>query len=151
MSRLVAVALAGVLITPTAGSPAVARTVGGDTAMGLLAMANVRPSGKPVGGRADQVSISANGRYITYTSSNTKVAGQPRNGYKQVLRYDTRTGRTELVSATPAGTPGHGDSYKGAMSRDGRIVVFETLAVDLVGVGDPFTFVIVARDMTTAR
>src|SRR5690349_24577646 len=72
-----------------------------DAPMGPLAMAAAKPNGKPVTGDADEPSISANGRYVTYTSKNTKVVGQPANGFAQVFRYDTKTHETIMVSSTP--------------------------------------------------
>ena len=82
--------------------------------MGLLARANVQPDGskqpkfrKP---NAEQASISANGRYVTYSSKNTKIVHKRPNYAWQVFRFDTKTRQTVLVSVTPDGTPGSADS-----------------------------------------
>ena len=50
----------------------------------------------------------------------------------QVLRRDRATGTTTLVSHTPAGRPGHGWSGLADISDDGRYIVFESQATDLV-------------------
>ena len=49
-----------------------------------------------------------------------------------MLRRDRTTGVTTLVSRTPAGAPGNGWSGVPDISDDGRFVVFESHATDLV-------------------
>ncbi|MFO1459506.1 MAG: hypothetical protein U1G08_08845 [Verrucomicrobiota bacterium] len=50
----------------------------------------------------------------------------------QVWAMRTETGEEELISRTPAGNPGSGDSRDTALSADGRFVVFRSTAADLV-------------------
>ena len=49
----------------------------------------------------------------------------------QVMRYDILSGATTIVSVTPAGVGGNGDSTQAALSADGRFVVFRSAATDL--------------------
>ncbi len=55
----------------------------------------------------------------------------PANGRSQVMRYDIAAGTTTLVSMTPSGVAGNGDSTQAAVSADGRFVVFRSTATDL--------------------
>ena len=54
------------------------------------------------------------------------------DAHPQVLRRDRTTGVTTLVSRTPAGAPGNAWSGVPDISDDGRFVVFESHATDLV-------------------
>ena len=122
--------------------------------MGPLEMVQVKKGGAALAHDADQVSISANGRYVTYTSRNTNVVGIPPRGSKtdHVFRYDLKTGKTVLVSVTPDGQPGNDDSDQSVISGDGSVVVFETRAEDLLPGTPPLTVgVVVARDLETGE
>ena len=61
---------------------------------------------------------------VVYTS----VAGAK----SQVLRYDIATGVTSVVSVTPSGVAGNGDSTQASMSADGRFVAFRSTSTDLM-------------------
>lgn len=123
-----------------------------DAEIGPLRMAAVHPDGHQVKGNIEDPSISANGRYVTYTSPKTQVVGLPSNGFDQVFRYDRRTGTTILVSMTTDGLPGTGGSSDAAMSADGRVVAFQSWAGDLLP-GSPTVTrpVIAARDLETGE
>jgi Tol biopolymer transport system component len=64
--------------------------------------------------------ISANGRYVAFTSAATNLVPGDKNGVADVFVRDLRTGRTERVAEGPASAP--------ALSGDGRYVVFVTAA-----------------------
>ena len=51
---------------------------------------------------------------------------------ENVYVYDRLSGETELVSASSVGSPGHGNSMGGGISADGRVIVFQSFASDLV-------------------
>jgi Tol biopolymer transport system component len=93
-----------------------------------------------------QTSISADGRYLAFSSSATElIAGQVANGHPQIYLYDRNADQIRLISHASSGIAVSGgsrsefpsDSLGGAISGDGRFVVFTTLATDLVtGVTD---------------
>lgn len=92
-----------------------------------------------VQGNADSnaPSISANGRFITFASlASSLVGGEDTNSFRDVFMRDRRTGTTVRISmdATTT-TQGNEDSYRSAISADGRFVAFESSASSLV-VGD---------------
>lgn len=149
---LVTGTLSAALLAPAAGWSANAAPSGQEAQMGPLTMVQVRAGGAPLRRDADQPSISADGRYVTYRSGTTQVAHVHRNGHKQVLRYDRQTGKTVLVSVTPDGQAGKGDSFDATMSADGQVVVFSTLASNLLpGTPELHDYVIAARDMQTGQ
>jgi hypothetical protein len=50
----------------------------------------------------------------------------------QIFIHDRQTGAVELVSRTPRGRPANGPSAHPAISHDGSIITFQSLASDLV-------------------
>ena len=87
------------------------------------------------GGGAASPEISDNGRYVVYWSAATNLVPGDTNEEMDVFRYDRRTGRTERISVATDGTQGNARSgFPGGpdLSRDGRDVVFESEASNLV-------------------
>lgn len=87
-------------------------------------------------GSSDIPTISRDGRFITYTSVATNLIAGFTNGngtgYDLYL-HDRVTGTTTLVTH-PAATPttgANGDVFNGAISHDGRSIVYRTTATDL--------------------
>ncbi len=77
-------------------------------------------------------SISADGRYVAFTSEASNLVHGDTNGDADVFVHDTATGQTEVISRTPAGRTGNGPSRFAAVSGDGLSVAFQSLASDLV-------------------
>ena len=100
--------------------------------------------------------VSADGRYVAFSSSAPNLTPNDTNGTTDVFRRDRISGRTELVSQSFAGTVGESYSGAGALSADGRYVVFISEASNIVylseddgivqGYGDKHIYV---RDMQT--
>lgn len=86
-------------------------------------------------GKAENPSISADGRYIAYTSLATDlVAGvADTNEGADVFLFDRITGATTLVSRSAAGGGAANRSSESAvLSADGRYVAFDSQATDLI-------------------
>ncbi|HJW12164.1 MAG TPA: hypothetical protein VJ598_10275, partial [Albitalea sp.] len=79
-------------------------------------------------------SISANGRFVAFTSAATNlVPGMPDvNGQLDIFVCDRTTGAIDLASVSTEGIQGNGDSILPAISEDGRFVAFKSLASNLV-------------------
>ena len=75
--------------------------------------------------------ISADGRYVAFASIATNIVRSGVSKRSQVYLYDTEREESELVSRTPLGTPGNGDSSMSAVAGSGRFVVFQSVASDL--------------------
>ena len=77
-------------------------------------------------------SISADGRYVAFSSGATNLVPDDTNDSVDVFVRDLQTGITELVSVTPDGALGNDYSILTSMSSDGRFVAFYSAASNLV-------------------
>jgi Tol biopolymer transport system component len=80
---------------------------------------------------ADYPSISADGRYVAFTSCyvNLTGAGRDVNAGTDVFVHDMRSGKTTMVSVSSNGTQERGSAWQSSISRDGRYVVFTSTDV----------------------
>jgi Tol biopolymer transport system component len=76
--------------------------------------------------------ISADGRYVAFTSAASNLTRGDDNGELDVFVRDRVAGTTVLASVGPHGTPADGPSGAPSISGDGRIVAFESDADNLV-------------------
>ena len=76
--------------------------------------------------------ISADGRYVAFESYASNLAGGDTNGKGDIFVHDRQTGETTRVSVTSNGEQGNSTSYEASISADGRYVVFESSANNLV-------------------
>jgi Tol biopolymer transport system component len=76
--------------------------------------------------------ISGDGRYVVFFSDATNLVTGDTNGVTDVFVHDRDTDTTERVSVSSAGTEGNGISDFGRISDDGRYVVFQSGATNLV-------------------
>lgn len=76
--------------------------------------------------------ISAGGRYVVFTSEATNLVADDTNGVADTFIHDRNTGVTIRASRSSAGVEGNGASTVNAISDDGRLVVFESAATNLV-------------------
>jgi len=72
------------------------------------------------------------GRYVAFTMYGKGIDGSS-GKYRQVFWRDRKKGITKLVSKTPTGEEGNGNSFSPSISANGRSVVFETYATNLTG------------------
>jgi hypothetical protein len=80
-------------------------------------------------------SISADGRFVSFTSEADSLSGEDNDAIDNVFVRDLQSNTTTHVNrATGApGTPGDGDSEFSAISGDGRFVAFDSTADSLSG------------------
>ena len=76
--------------------------------------------------------ISADGRYVTFTSCATNLVADDTNTTPDVFVHDRETGETQRVSVATDGTQGDGCSRAPSISAGGRYVVFYSGATNLV-------------------
>jgi len=102
----------------------------------FLTGATERASVDSAGVEADSVcytpSISADGRYVAFTSYAGNLVANDANLVLDVFRHDFQTGVTERASVDSGGGEGNGDCYMPSISADGRYVAFMSFAVNLV-------------------
>ena len=104
-----------------------------DLQTGTTTLANINASGTDVGnGTSSQPALSADGRFVAFTSNATDLGPADTNGEADVYVRDLQTGTTTLVNVNAAGTDsGNGRSQVPTLSGDGRFVAFVSLADDL--------------------
>jgi Ca2+-binding RTX toxin-like protein len=96
-------------------------------------------------------SISADGRFVAFSSMASNLVPGDTNGREDVFVHDRQTGQTERVSVASNGTQGNRDSYAGSISADGRFVVFVSEAANLVQGDTNGTRDIFVHDRQTGR
>jgi RHS repeat-associated protein len=108
--------------------------------------------------------LSTDGRFVAFTSeaSNLVIGRTDPNDARteafgthrrDVFLRDRLTGTTSLISENLAGTAaGENGSFTPAMSADGSVIAFESLASDLVAGSDPLGHLdVFVRDVTAGR
>jgi Tol biopolymer transport system component len=92
--------------------------------------------------------VSANGRFVVFVSQAGDLAPNDSNGTFDVFVRDRVLGKTILASVNHTGVrSGNGPSVAASISADGRLVVFESSASDLVAGDTNNTADIFARDL----
>jgi len=89
-------------------------------------------SGTTANGTTERPSLSADGRYVAFSSNASTLVAGDSNGALDVFVHDRQTGETERVSVAIDGTQGNGASDRPSLSADGRYVAFSSLARTLV-------------------
>jgi Tol biopolymer transport system component len=103
-----------------------------DRQNGTTERVSVRSSGKQANGGSNRPAISADGRFVAFSSFATNLVTTDTNGTWDVFVHDRQTGVTEIVSVDGAGNVGDGSSIKPTISADGRYVAFSSEATNLV-------------------
>ena len=112
--------------------------------------------GLQANGASGDPAISANGRYVAFTSLGTNLARGDTNGISDVFVRDLRTGRTVRASTTSQGAQARCsqsgcESSEPALSASGRFVAFESSATNLVARDTNRTADVFVRDLRTGR
>ncbi|MCW6005119.1 hypothetical protein K1W54_11080 [Micromonospora sp. CPCC 205371] len=118
-----------VAITPVGAAEA--SPVAGWTSHISVAAAGGQPNTYP-----DGSAVSADGRYIAFTSEASNLVPGDTNGALDVFVRDTRTLTTSRVSLTAAGGQVNRQSHSPDISADGRYVVFVSHGTNILP-GDP--------------
>lgn len=93
---------------------------------------------------------SRDGRFVVFSSLATDLVSTPTSGQANVFRRDTVTGTTTQVSVSRSGRAGNAASSGGYLSADGRYVIFQSSATDLVaGSAQPAATGVFIRDVQT--
>jgi len=105
-----------------------------DRQLGTLEIASLRPDGVPGAYGCGWPSVSGDGRYVSFTSNGDDlVVGAPGNAnVNDVFVRDMQTGVNELITWNKDGGAAFAGGRMGTLSRDGRFVVFDSGAWDLV-------------------
>ncbi len=76
--------------------------------------------------------VSADGRWVTFASDASNLVRDDYNHVRDVFLRDTQTGKTTRLSVSSAGQQGNSGSFNPSISEDGRFVVYDSFASNLV-------------------
>ena len=110
---------------------------------GLVERASVDSGGLEANGPSSEPCLSADGRYVAFSSLATNLVPGDTNGVADIFLRDLSTGTTTRVSVDSAGLQADGASLRPSLSGTGAFVAFDSAATNLVagdtnGVRDVF-------------
>ena len=114
-------ALAITLIAPAAGA-----------ANAKTKRVSLKQGGGDANGSSFSSSVSANGRFVAFSSAATDLIGNDGNSTLDIFVFD-REKKTKRVSLKLGGGDANDFSYGPSISADGRFVAFSSAATDLIG------------------
>src|SRR5438876_1533829 len=104
-----------------------------DRSTGAIERVSVDSHGNPaVGFVAASPAISGDGRFVAFASSANNLVKKDTNGTTDVFVHDRVTGRTVRASVDSAGAESNDVSFRPDLNGDGRFVVFDSAASNLV-------------------
>jgi Tol biopolymer transport system component len=110
-----------------------------DKKTGMTTRVSVDATGGEANGESFQPSISADGRFVAFTSAASNLVPGDTNSVNDIFVHDRKTGTTTRVSVDSMGAQADRFSATPVMSGDGRFVAFQSNASNLVP-GDTFGF-----------
>lgn len=114
-----------------------------DTLAGTTTRVNVDSSGSEANQLSGLAQITPDGRYVVFASAASNLVSGDTNAITDVFLRDISAGTTTRLSVSSAGAEGNNLSSSPQISGDGRYVVFNSIASNLVtgdtnGTGDVF-------------
>src|SRR5258706_476670 len=103
-----------------------------DMQTGITTRVSVDSNGVEGNGFSYGLAISADGRYIAFTSDASNLVLGDTNNSPDVFVHDMQTGITTRVSVDSNGNQGNFDTYGMSISADGRYVAFNSNDINLV-------------------
>jgi len=105
-----------------------------DRQAGTSERVNVNSNGRQttIGYMLDDPSISADGRYVAFSSDAANLVLNDTNQVADMFVHDRLTGQTLLASVSSAGVRADNSSIGGSLSADGRYLAFDSYAANLV-------------------
>jgi cyclophilin family peptidyl-prolyl cis-trans isomerase len=99
---------------------------------GWTSRVSVSTAGVQGNGTSDNADISGNGRFVVFSSDATNLINGDTNGKRDIFIRDRVAGTTARISVSLGGGLANGHSDWARVSDDGRFVVFESDATNLV-------------------
>jgi 6-phosphogluconolactonase (cycloisomerase 2 family) len=96
-------------------------------------------------------SISDDGRYVSFSSEMTNLVPNDTNGFPDVFVRDTQAGTTIRISEDELGNQGNHYSGYSSLSADGRYIVFDSLASNLIPNDTNNVTDVFVRDLQTGQ
>ena len=120
-----------------------------DTLTNTTTHVSVDSAGNQANSDSFTPSISADGRFVAFTSNASNLVPGDTNYKDDIFLRDTLTNTTTRVSVDSAGNQGNNASGNPSISADGRFVAFTTNAFNLVPGGTNISRDIFVRDTLT--
>ena len=121
-----------------------------DRQTGTTTRVSVSSNGQQADNISDSyVSISGDGRFVTFNSEATNLVDGDTNGLSDVFVHDRQIGLTERVSLDSNDAQANAGSFNPAISADGRFVAFSSSATNLVSADTNSHSDIFVRDRQT--
>jgi len=98
----------------------------------VLTLESVDDAGALGNGDSLRPALSGDGRIVTFYSDSSNLVPGDTNGAADAFVHNRRSGATKRISVSPGGGEANADSVRPVLSSDGRIVVFESDASNLV-------------------
>ncbi|MEG4170409.1 MULTISPECIES: calcium-binding protein [unclassified Microcoleus] len=119
----------------------------------LLTNTTTRVSVDSAGNQANRESygssLSADGRFVAFSSLATNLVPGDTNNTNDIFVRDLLTNTTTRVSTNSAGNQANGESYNPSLSADGRFVAFSSFATNFVPGDTDNNIDIFVRDLLT--
>lgn len=122
-----------------------------DRLAGVTRRVSVGPGGRQGNHGSFEATISADGRYVAFSSRASNLVADDTNDAVDVFVRDRATGVTERASLGAGGEQATHDSYETAISADGRHVAFGSYAPNLVPGDTDRHFDVFVRDMVVGE
>jgi len=124
--------------------------VNDDNKMLVSAPADPGAQSGSTGYATELTSTSGDGRLVAFVAvAQDLVAGRPGNLVKNVYVRDSRTGVTTLASIAADGSDANGDSNNPVLSANGRYLVFQSAASNIVANDNNMSIDLFRRDLLT--
>jgi Leucine-rich repeat (LRR) protein len=119
-----------------------------DRQTGLSELVSKSSTGEPGSGSHSSPGISLDGRYVVFSSDAANLVPDDTNFNSDVFLHDRSTGTTDRISLTHLGEETYdGSSEAPSISADGRYVVFQSAANDLVPEDNNYAVDVFVRDL----
>jgi len=120
-----------------------------NTASGAVTLLDMTTTGTIADSNSTQPDISGDGRYVVFQSYASNLVANDKNNDSDVFLKDIQTGTLKRLSTTPSGRAGDGWSGNPDLSSDGRFVVFQSQAGNLMEGDFNGAFDIYLRELQT--
>ncbi|MEL6505487.1 MAG: calcium-binding protein [Pseudomonadota bacterium] len=116
-----------------------------DTATGITKLISRHTDGTQADSDSFGATVSAGGRFVAYHSASANLVDGDVNLTFDIFLFDNATNTTTLISTAADGTAANQASFNPVISADGRFIVYESLASnivvgDVVGTADLFLY-----------
>ncbi|NYB51955.1 MAG: PD40 domain-containing protein [Methanobacteriaceae archaeon] len=103
-----------------------------DILLGINKRISITNTGKESNGDSNEPAISADGRFIAFSSYATNLVPSDNNGKCDIFLYDNDSGQITRLTVSNTGNEANGNSEKPTINGDGSLIAFISSANNLV-------------------